>query len=104
MTMHDKTVHPGPRLLLLNWAILVTLTLVSMFSALLDATDWQPLPTMSAMLVLAATLFKCRQIMWVYLNLRTAGRTWRVLLASLALLSVGIIAAAILATPSLAPD
>lgn len=103
MTMEHENAHPGPRLLLLNWAILVALTLVSMLSALLDADDWQPLPTVSAMLVLAATLFKCRQIMWVYLNLRTAGGTWRVLLASLALLSVGVIAAAILATPALPP-
>ena len=103
MNSQNKPAHPGPRLLLVNWGILVALTLVSMLSALLDAGNWQPLPVWSAMLVLAATLFKCRQIMWVYLNLRAAGKSWRVLLACLALLSIGIIAAAILATPSIAP-
>ena len=70
-----------------------------MYSALREAGSWQPLPPAAAMLVLAATLFKCRQIMWVYLNLASAGRSWRVLLSCLALLSVGLIAVAILVTP-----
>lgn len=103
MTMQKNPAHPGPRLLVLNWCMLVVLTLISMLSALLDSGNWQPLSLWSAMLVLVATLFKCRQIMWVYLNLRMAGSSWRVLLACLALLSIGIIAAAILATPAIAP-
>lgn len=86
--------HPGPGVLLRTWGILVGLTLLSMLSAQLDSQNWQPLPPWSAMLVLAATLFKCRQIMLIYLNLRVAGSSWRILLTSLALASVGIIAAA----------
>jgi len=91
--------HPDARQLLWNWVVLVCLTLLSMSSALLDADSWEPLPLGAALLVLAATLFKCRQILWVYLNLRAAGRNWRVLLACLALGCVGVIAAAVLVTP-----
>ncbi|RLQ20491.1 hypothetical protein E2F43_00310 [Seongchinamella unica] len=100
MTTERESAHPGPKLLMLNWGVLVTLTLVSMGAALGSAGNWQPLPWWSPLLVLASTLFKCRQIMWVYLNLRTASSAWRGLLASLALLCVGVIAAAFLFTPS----
>ncbi|BBI51369.1 hypothetical protein HORIV_37900 [Vreelandella olivaria] len=69
---------PGTRRLLITWALLMALTVVSMVSARLDqTTDWQALPLWSAALVLIATGFKAHRVLMVYLNLRAATLAWQ---------------------------
>lgn len=93
------TTLPGTRRLLITWATLMTLTLVSMVSARLDpAAQWQALPLGSAGLVLLASGFKAHRVLMIYLNLRAATAAWRgafigLLGLTLALVSGGYLAA-----------
>ncbi|XKE45355.1 cytochrome C oxidase subunit IV family protein [Halomonas organivorans] len=93
------TTLPGARRLLIAWATLMVLTLISMVSARLEeAAQWQALPLWSASLVLLATAFKAHQVLMVYLNLRAAGSAWRgafvgLLAVTLALIAGGYLAA-----------
>jgi len=84
---------PGTRRLLSTWAILMSLTLVSMGSALLDAEDWRALPLWSAALVLLATGFKAQRLLMVYLNLRMATPAWKGAFVGLVILTLALIGA-----------
>jgi len=84
---------PGTRRLLSTWAILMSLTLVSMGSALLDAQDWRALPLWSAALVLLATGFKAQRLLMVYLNLRMATPAWKGAFVGLVILTLALIGA-----------
>jgi hypothetical protein len=96
MTM--TTTHPSTRRLLLTWATLIGLTLLSMASARLDAdTQWQALPLWGALLVLISTGFKAQQILMVYLNLRVSTPAWKGAFLGLALLTLGVILSGYLA-------
>ncbi|SEK76981.1 cytochrome C oxidase subunit IV family protein [Halomonas daqiaonensis] len=83
---------PGTRRLLITWAILMTLTVVSMVSARLDQGDWQSLPLWSAGLVIAATGFKAHRLLMVYLNLRAATPAWKGTFVGLVILTLALIA------------
>ncbi|NYS60135.1 cytochrome C oxidase subunit IV family protein [Vreelandella salicampi] len=89
---------PGTRRLLITWAILMGLTVVSMISARLDqTTDWQTLPLWSVSLVLLATGFKAHRVLMVYLNLRAATPAWKGVFIGLTLLTLALISAGYLA-------
>lgn len=92
------TTLPGARRLLLTWAILMGLTLVSMLSARLDdAAGWRALPLWGALVVLASTGFKAHQVLMVYLNLRTSTPGWKGAFLGLALVILGLILSGYLA-------
>lgn len=83
---------PGTRRLLITWAMLMALTVLSMVSARLDQSDWQALPLWSAGLVVAATGFKAQRLLMVYLNLRAATLAWRGAFVGLVVLTLALIA------------
>lgn len=85
------TTLPGTRRLLITWATLMALTLLSMVSALLDADDWQALPLWSAALVILATGFKAQRLLMVYLNLRAATPAWKGAFVGLVILTLALI-------------
>lgn len=83
---------PGTRHLLITWAILMTLTLVSMLSARLGGeARLQPLPLWSALLLLLATGFKVHQVLMVYLNLRISTPAWKGTFVSLTIVTLTLI-------------
>ncbi|MCB1700385.1 MAG: hypothetical protein KDI14_06050 [Halioglobus sp.] len=92
-------VLPGTRRLLLTWLLLVTLTLLSMFSAQLGGdAQWRQLPLWGVMLILASAGFKVQQILMVYLNLGVSSAGWKsgfmlLLIATLLLVFFGYFAA-----------
>ncbi|MDZ7851691.1 MAG: hypothetical protein U5L98_03305 [Halomonas sp.] len=83
---------PGTRRLLVTWALLMALTILSMVSARLDQGDWQSLPLWSAGLVIAATGFKAQRLLMVYLNLRAATPAWKGAIMGLVMLTLALIA------------
>ncbi len=84
---------PGPRLLLLTWAVLMALTAISMLGAqVVGEGRLQPLAWWSASLVLAVTYYKARQVIMVYLNLRASTPAWKATLNAFLLTSLGLIA------------
>lgn len=88
------TLLPGQRRLLITWAMLMVLTLVSMASARLDQTSWEALPLWSAALVLVVTGFKAQRLLMVYLNLRQSTGAWKgafvgIITLTLVLISAG---------------
>lgn len=88
---------PGTRRLLITWAILMVLTLISMFSAqLVGESRWQALPLWSALLLLLSTGFKAQQVLMVYLNLRASTPGWKGLVIGLMLLTLSLIGSAYL--------
>lgn len=92
------TTLPGPRRLLITWATLMALTLISMASARLDpSARAQALPLWSAGLVLLAGGFKAHRVLMVYLNLRAAGSAWRGAFVGLLALTLTLIAGGYLA-------
>ncbi len=86
------TMLPGTRRLLITWATLMALTLLSMISARLDQDSWQALPLWSAGLVIAATGFKAQRLLMVYLNLRAATPAWKGTFVGLVVLTLALIA------------
>ncbi|MDW7745474.1 hypothetical protein [Halomonas sp.] len=91
------TMLPGSRRLLITWATLMALTLLSMVSARLDQESWQALPLWSAGLVVAATGFKAQRLLMVYLNLRAATPAWKGTFVGLVVLTLALIAGGYLA-------
>lgn len=83
---------PGTHRLLITWAMLMALTVLSMVSARLDQGDWQALPLWSAGLVVAATGFKAQRLLMVYLNLRAATPAWKGTFVGLVVLTLALIA------------
>ncbi|MDI5922289.1 hypothetical protein QLQ86_15970 [Halomonas sp. LR5S13] len=91
------TALPGTRRLLITWATLMALTVLSMVSARLDQGSWQALPLWSAGLVVAATGFKAQRLLMVYLNLRAATPAWKGTFVGLMVLTLALIAGGYLA-------
>ncbi|MDI5891184.1 hypothetical protein [Halomonas rhizosphaerae] len=91
------TMLPGTRRLLITWATLMALTVLSMVSARLDQGNWQALPLWSAGLVVAATGFKAQRLLMVYLNLRAATPAWKGTFVGLVVVTLGLIAGGYLA-------
>ncbi|MBB3190370.1 hypothetical protein [Halomonas cerina] len=91
------TALPGTRRLLITWATLMGLTVVSMVSARLNQDDWQALPLWSAALVILATGFKAQRLLMVYLNLRAATPAWKGTFVGLVVLTLALIAGGYLA-------
>ncbi|WP_033336964.1 cytochrome C oxidase subunit IV family protein [Thioalkalivibrio thiocyanodenitrificans] len=83
---------PGTRRLLITWAVLMGLTLVSMLSAQLGGeARLQALPLWSALLLLLSTGFKAHQVLMVYLNLRTSTAAWKGTFIGLAVVTLAVI-------------
>ena len=92
------TTLPSSRRLVMTWATLMGLTLVSMISAQLDAdSQWQALPLWGALVVLVSTGFKAHQVLMVYLNLRVSTPGWKGGFLGLALVILGVILSGYLA-------
>lgn len=88
-----RSIHPPPRVLLRTWAILMLLTAASLMAGRVDET-LAPLGIAGAAAVMAAAVFKGRQILLDFLNLRAAPGAWRFLLVGwLVVLALGIVAA-----------
>ncbi|SHE33741.1 Cytochrome C oxidase subunit IV [Modicisalibacter ilicicola DSM 19980] len=93
-----RTTLPSSRRLVLTWATLMGLTLISMISARLDAdAEWQALPLWGALLVLVSTGFKAHQVLMTYLNLRVSSPGWKGAFLGLALVILGVILSGYLA-------
>jgi hypothetical protein len=85
---------PGTRYLLITWAILMVLTLVTMLSARLGGeARFEALPLWSAALLLATTGFKVHRVLMVYLNLRASTPAWKGLFTGMTLATLTIIGA-----------
>ncbi|WP_404385495.1 cytochrome C oxidase subunit IV family protein [Caenispirillum salinarum] len=91
--MHDASHHPSRRALALTWALLAGLTVGSMATALADgdAVSTAALAGTQVALILALTAVKARQILHVYLNLRTSTGGWRVLFTAFVLAILGVV-------------
>lgn len=73
-----RKLFPGSRRLLLTWLTLITLTLLSMWSAQLGSAAREPsLPLWGVTLILLGAGYKVQRILLVYLNLRVSSGAWR---------------------------
>ncbi|MCG6656890.1 hypothetical protein HOP52_03735 [Halomonas campisalis] len=87
------TLPPATRRLLITWAVLMGLTLVTMLSAQLGGdARLAALPLWSAGLLLLSTLFKAHQVLMVYLGLRDATPAWRGAFVGLTLFTLVLVA------------
>jgi len=76
-----------------TWAVLMLLTLITMFSAQLGGdARMQALPLWSAGLLFASTFFKVHQVLMVYLGLREASPAWRGAFVGLTLFTLSLVA------------
>ncbi len=83
---------PGERRLLVTWAILMVLTLLSLFGGqVLGEGRGEPLAWWSVALVLVATYYKARQILMIYLNLGASTPVWKGTLRAFLLVTLGLI-------------
>lgn len=83
---------PGTRRLLITWAVLMALTLISILSARLGGdARFQTLPLWSALLLMMSTGFKAHQVLMVYLNLRVSTPAWKGVLMGLAAVTLAMI-------------
>ncbi|MFA7429706.1 MAG: cytochrome C oxidase subunit IV family protein [Rhodospirillaceae bacterium] len=76
---------PSPRQLVFAWTLLSALTVASMITGSLGGGLG------GAAIILAVTIFKARQILHVYLNLRASTTGWRTLFTALIVLILGIV-------------
>ncbi|RDB44299.1 hypothetical protein DU490_03335 [Halomonas sp. DQ26W] len=84
---------PATHRLLITWAMLMGLTLVTMLSAQLGGdARLQALPLWSAGLLLLSTAFKAHQVLMTYLGLRDASAAWRGAFIGLVLLTLLLVA------------
>ncbi|MDZ7811525.1 MAG: cytochrome C oxidase subunit IV family protein [Arhodomonas sp.] len=84
--------YPGTRKLLATWAVLMSLTALSLFGGqVIGDGRGAPLPWWSVALVLVAGYYKAWQILMVYLNLRASGPGWRGLFRALLLVTFALI-------------
>lgn len=87
------TLPPATRRLLITWAVLMGLTLVTMLSAQLGGdARLQALPLWSAGLLLLSTAFKAHQVLMTYLGLRDASAAWRGAFIGLVLFTLLLVA------------
>lgn len=79
MSAKTPAIHDSAtRRLLITWAVLMGLTLITMLSAQLGGeARLAALPLWSAGLLLAITFFKAHRILMVYLGLAEASSAWR---------------------------
>jgi hypothetical protein len=64
-----------------TWLILLALTLGTIgLGALPGANPLAPLGLIGAAVILLLSMFKARQVLWHFLDLRQAGGSWRTLL------------------------
>lgn len=91
--MSDQNTQPTRPALALTWALLAGLTLGSMATALTDgdAASTAALAGTQVALILALTAVKARQILAVYLNLRTSTAGWRMLFGAFVLAILGVV-------------
>lgn len=83
-----KPMPPTYRRLTLTWVLLMGLTLASMGAGRVLGAGGEALGGASVAILLAVTVFKARQVLFEYLNLRVSSLGWRVLfMAYLALVS-----------------
>ncbi|MCC5882762.1 MAG: cytochrome C oxidase subunit IV family protein [Halomonas sp.] len=76
--MQDAFRDDATRRLLITWAVMMGLTLITMLSARLGGdARLAALPLWSAGLLLATTLFKAHRVLMVYLGLADASPAWR---------------------------
>lgn len=87
--------HPSARVLLRTWAVLMALTVGSMAAGLAyPGAAQESLGLAGVGMVLAAALFKSRQILLDFLGLRHAGGGWRALLYAWLILIAAVVLAA----------
>jgi hypothetical protein len=97
--MQNALRDAATRRLLITWATLMGLTLITMLSAQLGGeARLAALPLWSAGLLLATTFFKAHRVLMVYLGLSDASPAWRgafvgLVLATLALVASGYLVA-----------
>ncbi|WP_290653579.1 cytochrome C oxidase subunit IV family protein [Aquisalimonas sp.] len=83
---------PGRRKLVITWAVLVGLTLASMTGGLFAATGaGDTLAWWAVAVILAATYYKARQIVMVYLNLNASSSGWRSMLRAFLIITLALI-------------
>ncbi len=68
---------PNKKLLIVTWLLLMALTLASMYWGKASSGSQEVLGLSWVGLVLAVTVIKARQILYVYLNLRQSTGGWR---------------------------
>ncbi|WP_373182101.1 cytochrome C oxidase subunit IV family protein [Halomonas campaniensis] len=82
------------RRLLITWAVLMGLTLITMASARLGGeARLEALPLWSAALLLATTFFKAHRVLMVYLGLRASTPAWRGAFTGLTLFTLLLVGA-----------
>ena len=95
--MHSRTkgapTHPTRRLLI-TWAVLMGLTLITMASAQLGGeARLQALPLWSAGLLQATTFFNAHRVLMVYLGLHASTPAWRGAFTGLTLFTLLLVGA-----------
>ncbi len=95
--MGDRTRIGGDsatRRLLITWAVLMGLTLITMASARLGGeARLEALPLWSAGLLLAPTFFKAHRVLMVYLGLHASTPAWRGAFTGLTLFTLLLVGA-----------
>jgi hypothetical protein len=82
------------RRLLITWAVLMGLTLITMASARLGGeARLEALPLWSAALLLATTFFKAHRVLMVYLGLGASTPAWRGAFTGLTLFTLLLVGA-----------
>jgi len=85
---------PATRRLLITWAVLMGLTLITMASARLGGeARLEALPLWSAGLLLATTFFKAHRVLMVYLGLHASTPAWRGAFTGLTLFTLLLVGA-----------
>ena len=95
MSAKRAAIHdPATRRLLITWAVLMALTLITMLSAQLGGeARLSALPLWSAGLLLATTFFKVHRVLMVYLGLGEASSGWRGAFTGLILVTLLLVGA-----------
>jgi hypothetical protein len=95
MNVSTKAAPDGAtRRLLITWAVLMGLTLITMASARLGGeARLEALPLWSAGLLLATTFFKAHRVLMVYLGLHASTPAWRGAFTSLTLFTLLLVGA-----------
>ncbi|AXY41718.1 cytochrome C oxidase subunit IV family protein [Halomonas sp. JS92-SW72] len=95
MNVSTKAAPDGAtRGLLITWAVLMGLTLITMASArLAGEARLEALPLWSAGLLLATTFFKAHRVLMVYLGLHASTPAWRGAFTGLTLFTLLLVGA-----------
>ena len=95
MSAKTPAIHDtATRRLLITWAVLMGLTLITMLSAQLGGdARLTALPLWSAVLLLITTFFKVHRVLMVYLGLGEASSGWRGAFSGLILVTLLLVGA-----------